>query len=75
MVANDCDGTGIHDALNTGSRFWAIANDIAETEHSFHGKLINVCEHGGECVDVRVDITKDGEEGVFRFRHGIILMD
>ena len=70
MVANDGDGTGIDDALNAGSRFWAIANDIAETEHSFHGKLIDVCEHGGECVDVRVDIAKDGEEGVLGFRHG-----
>ena len=71
MVAEDRDGTGIHDALHTQGRFRAVAHGVAETEHSLHGKLLDVGKHGREGIDVCVDIAEDGEEGVFRFRHGI----
>ena len=69
MVAENADGAGIHDALHTHSRFRAVAHCVTETEHSAHGKLVGVGEHGAEGVDVGVDVAEDGEEGVFGFRH------
>ena len=48
MVAEDRDGTGIHDALHTQGRFRAVAHGVAETEKSLHGKLLDVDEHGFE---------------------------
>ncbi len=75
MVAKNADGTGIHDALHTNGRFRAVAHGVTETENSLHGKLLDIGKHGREGVDVCVDIAEDGEKGVFRFRHGIFLMD
>jgi len=46
MVAENADGTGIHDALNTHGRFRAVAHGVAETEHSLHRKLLDVGKHG-----------------------------
>ena len=62
--------TGFHDALDAGCRLGAVADDVAEAEHASHGKLLDVGQHGGEGVDVGVDVAEDGEEGVFGFRHG-----
>jgi len=75
MVAENGDGTGIHDALHTHGRFWAVAYGVAETEHSLHGKLVDVGKHGGEGIDICMHIAEDGEEGGLGFRHGIFLMD
>jgi len=70
MVAENGDGTGIHDTLHTHGRFRTVAHGVAETENSLHGKLLDVGKHGFKGVDVRVDIAEDGEEGVLGFRHG-----
>ena len=64
MVANHCDSTGIHDSLNTGSRFRAVPDYVAEAKGASNREGLDVGKHGIECVDIRVDVTDDGEEGV-----------
>ena len=64
MVANHCDSTGIHDSLNTGSRFRAIPDYVAEAQGASNWEGLDVGKYGIECVDIRVDVTDDGEEGV-----------
>ena len=73
MVAEHGHRTGVHDALDTRCGLGAIADDVAEAEHASHRKLLDVSQHGGEGVDVGVDVAEDGEEGVFGFRHGSLV--
>ena len=74
MVAENADGAGIHDALHTHGRFRSVAHGVTETESSLHGKLLDVCKHSREGVDICVDIAEDGEEGGLGFRHGIFFL-
>ena len=73
MVAENGDGTGIHDTLHTQGRFRAVAHGVAETEHPLHGKLLDVGKHGLEGVDIAMDVAEDGEEGVLGFSHVFFL--
>ena len=64
MVANNGDSTGIHDSLNTLSRFGAIPDYVAEAKGASNREGLDVGKYGFECVDIRVDVTDDGKEGV-----------
>ena len=62
--------------MDAQDRFRAVADDVAEAEHSAHGKLVGVGEHCAEGVDVGVDVAEEGEEGVLGFQHvGVLVME
>ena len=72
MVAEDCDGAGIHDTLNARGRLRAVANDVAKAKHTPHWILIGIRENSAQGIDVAVDIAEDGEEGYLGVGHSSV---
>ncbi len=62
MVAQNSDGTEVHDPLHAGSRLRPVPDDVPKAEHASHGEAIHVGKDGLEGVDVAMNVTEDGEE-------------